>query len=53
MNSKHPNTRFTSEIEKQHTFFFLDERIIRKTEKKTFETSVYRKKTNLVVLLQT
>ena len=53
MNTKHPNTRFTSEIEKQHTFLFLDEKVIRNTEKKTFETSVYRKKTNLVVLLQT
>ena len=34
MNIKHPNTRFTIEIEKQHTFLFLDERIIRNTQKK-------------------
>ena len=53
MNIKHPNTRFTIEIEKQHTFYFQMKELSETLRKKTFETSVYRIKTNLVVLLQT
>ena len=45
MNTKHPNIRFTFEIEDQNSFSFLDMKIIRNTEKKAFETSVYRKST--------
>ena len=45
MNTKHPNARFKFEIEKQNSFSFLDINIIRNTEKKAFETSVYRKST--------
>ena len=45
MNAKHPNIRFTFEIEDQNRFSFLDINIIRNTEKKAFETSVYRKST--------
>ena len=45
MNTKHPNIRFTSEIEDQNIFSFLDIKIIRNTEKKAFERSVYRKNT--------
>ena len=45
MNTKHPNVRFKFEIEKQNSFSFLDINIIRNTEKKAFETSVYRKST--------
>ena len=42
MNTKHPNIRFTLEIEDQNSFLFLDIKIIKSTEKKAFETSVYR-----------
>ena len=45
MNTKHPNIRFTFEIEDQNSFSFSDIEIIRKTEKKAFETSVYTKST--------
>ena len=45
MNTKHPNIRFTFEIEDQNSFSFLDIKIIRNTEKKAFETSVYIKST--------
>ena len=45
MNTKHPNIRFTFEIEDQNNFSFLDIKIIRSIEKKAFETSVYRKST--------
>ena len=45
MNTKHRNIRFTFEIEDQNSFSFLDMKIIRSTEKKTFETSIYRKST--------
>ena len=45
MNTKHPNIRFTFETEDQNSFSFLDIKIIRNTEKKHFETSVYRKST--------
>ena len=45
MNTKHPNIRFTFEIEHQNNFSFLDIRIIRNTGKKSFETLVYRKGT--------
>ena len=38
-----PNIRFTLEIEDQKSFSFLDIKIIRNTEKRAFETSVYRK----------
>ena len=37
--------RFTFEIEDQNRFSFLDMKIIKNTEKKAFETSVYRKST--------
>ena len=40
VNTKHPNIRFTFEIEDQKSFLFLDIKIIRNTEKKAFETSV-------------
>ena len=43
MNTKHPNIRFTFEIKDQNNFSFLDIKIIRNTEKKAFEASVYRK----------
>ena len=43
MNTKHPNMHFTFEIEDQNSFSFLDMKTIRNTEKKAFETSVYRK----------
>ena len=42
MNTNHPNIRVTFEIEDQNSFSFLDTKIIGNTEKKTFETSVYR-----------
>ena len=45
LNTKHPNTHFTFEIEDQNSFSFLDIKIIRNTEKKAFERSVYRKST--------
>ena len=45
MNTKHLNIHFTFEIEDQNSFSFLDIKIIRNTEKKVFETSVYRKST--------
>ena len=45
MNTKHPNIHFRFEIEDQNSFSFLDIKIIRNTEKKAFETSVYRKST--------
>ena len=45
MNTKHPNIRFTFEVEDQNSFSFLDIKIIRNTEKKAFQTSVYRKST--------
>ena len=45
MKTKHPNIRFTFEIEDHNSFSFLDIKIIRNTEKKAFETSVYRKRT--------
>ena len=45
MNAKHPNIRFTFEIEDQNSFSFLAIKIIRNTEKKGFETSVYRRST--------
>ena len=45
MNTKHPSIRFTIEMEDQSRFSFLDIEITRNTEKKAFETSVYRKST--------
>ena len=45
MNTKHPNIRFTFEIEDQNSFSFLDIKIIRNPEKKAFKTVVYRKST--------
>ena len=45
MNTKHPNIGFTFEIEDQNSFSFLDIKVIRNTEKNSFETSVYRKST--------
>ena len=44
MNTKHPNIRFTFEVD-QNSFSFLDINITRNNEKKAFETSVYRKST--------
>ena len=37
MNTKHPNIRFTFEIEDQNSLSFLNIKIIRNTEKKAFE----------------
>ena len=51
MNTKYPNIRFTSEIEDQNSFSFLDIKLIRNTEEKPFETLVYRKSTFGGVLL--
>ena len=34
MNTKHPNICFTSELEDQNSFSFLDIKIVRNTEKK-------------------
>ena len=45
MNTKYPNIRFTSEIEDQNSFSFLDIKLIRNTEEKPCETLVYRKST--------
>ena len=45
MNTEHPNTRFTFEIEHQNSFSFLNIKFIRNTEKKAFETSVHRRST--------
>ena len=45
MNTKHPNIRFTFDIENQNSFWFLNIKIIRSTKKKTFEALVYRKST--------
>ena len=45
MNTKQPNIRFTFEIEDQDSFSFLDIKIISNSEKKAFETSVYKKST--------
>ena len=44
MNTKHPNIRFTFEINDQNNFSFLDVKVIRNTEK-AFEASVYRRST--------
>ena len=41
MNSKHTNIRFAFETEDQNSFSLLDIKIIRNTEKESFETSVY------------
>ena len=46
MTAKHPNIHFTSEIEDQNSFSFLDIKIIRNTEKKAFKISVYHVFTN-------
>ena len=43
MNDLHPNIKFTYDIEKDHTFSFLDVKITR--ENNHFSTSVYRKPT--------
>ena len=43
VNSKHPNIRFTKELEKEKTLSFLDVTVTRINNK--FETSVFRKKT--------
>ena len=45
MNTKHPNIHFTFEIEDRNSLSFLEIKIVRNTEKKAFETSVYRKST--------
>ena len=42
MKTKHSNIDFTFEVEDQSSSSFLDIKIIRSTEWKTFETSVYR-----------
>ena len=41
--AKHSTIHSTFEIEDQNSFSFLDIKIIRNTEKKAFEASVYRK----------
>ena len=51
INTKHPNIHLTFEIEDQNCFSFLDIKIVRNTEKKAFETSVYRKVHSEVFLL--
>ena len=43
LNSKHPNIRFTCEIEKDRSLTFLDINVYRGNNK--FETSVHRKST--------
>ena len=43
-NIKHPNIRFTFEIEDQNNFSYLD-KIIRNSEKKDVQTSVYKEST--------
>ena len=43
LNSRHPNIRFTHEVELKDTLSFLDINVIRNGN--IFETSVYRKKT--------
>ena len=45
MHTQHFNMRFTFKIEDQNSFSFLDIEIISNTEKRAFETSVYRKST--------
>ena len=45
MHAKHPNIRFTFDIEDRNSFSLLDIKIIRNTEKKALETSVYGKST--------
>ena len=45
MNPKHSNLRFTFEKGHQHSFSFLDIKIIRNTQTKAFKTLVYRKST--------
>ena len=37
INAKHPNIRFTFEIEDQNSFSFLDLKIIRNTDKKALK----------------
>ena len=44
MNTKHINIQFTFEID-QKSFSFWDIKIIANTQKKSFETSIYRKST--------
>ena len=51
INTKYSNIRFTFEAEIQNSFSFLDIKIIRNTEKKPFETSVYGKTTFSGILL--
>ena len=41
INTKHQNIRFT--LENQNSFSILDIKCFRNTEKKAFETSVYKK----------
>ena len=43
MNTKHPNIKFTFELEHNNTFSFLDVKICR--EKNKLTTSLYRKPT--------
>ena len=45
MNTNHPNKRLAFEIEDQNRFSSLGVKIIRNTEKKSFETSFYKKST--------
>ena len=49
LNSYHPNLEFIEESESEGTLLFLDELLNRKSSK--FETTVYRKKTNIDIHL--
>ena len=44
MYTKHPSIRLKFEKENQLTLSFLDLKIIRNIQKKSFETSLYRRK---------
>ena len=45
LNNKHPNIRFTKELEHDGSLSFLDVQVTKSIETGHFETSVYRKKT--------
>ena len=51
MNTKHPNIRFTFEIEDQNNFSFLDIKIIRSIEKKLLRHQFTEKVYSAVFLL--
>ena len=50
LNSKHPNIRFTKEVEDEGSLSFLDVQVTKNRETGRLETSVYRKKPLLALV---